>query len=54
MWLGVKAAPYVSRQRWSSWSPSSTAMASLFGKNWYSVPGETPASRAMALVLDAV
>jgi hypothetical protein len=29
-------------------------MASLFGKNWSSVPGGTPASRAIALVLDAV
>lgn len=31
---GRKAWPCASWARWSSWPPSSTAMASLFGKNW--------------------
>lgn len=51
---GASASPYVSRISRMSRSLSSIAIASLFGKNWYSVPGETPASRAMALVLAAV
>lgn len=34
MRLMTNAAPYVSRQRCMSCSPSSMAMASLLGKNW--------------------